>query len=538
MFSKIILCVSAKQLTAGIWRMGNFVSCTQYENNEAGLAKFKLFISSRRNSPIHIIIDAVEEDYRIDTMPHTSGKARNEMLQRKLVQIYRNAPYRTGFFIGREKEKRRDDRFLMMALTNADILTPWINIIDELEAPVAGAYMMPMVTQLLVKALKLKQPHLLMMTRQSSGLRQTYIADQTPRLSRLNPATNIQNDQLNRLYLSETEKTRLYLVSLRMITRETPLHLVYPVTQDLQFDLTQELQEQQGVSAEVISLPVLAKKVGLKAELLSRHPDLLHMHILARSRVSTNLLQEPQIKQYRLLQTKFGLNATSAAIVGFGTLLTFSTLYNTFDIKQQTENAIEQTKIQEKLYHEVSMNFPKTPVPGNDLKTAVELAEKLDQIRSSPEKLMQIVSQELEKQPELMLNRIRWKYTEDSKVSDDLPGGRRTNAEPNQFEPVPPIPPSGLYEIGFVDGEIRNFSGDYRGALESVSTFANNLKQNPSVAQVRITLQPVNTSSQISLQGSTLDQQSQRLDPALFQIKVILKAETPKPAVQETQVKP
>lgn len=184
------------------------------------------------------------------------------------------------------------------------------------------------------------------------------------------------------------------------------------------------------------------------------------------------------------------------------------------------------------------MNFPKTPVPGNDLKTAVELAEKFDQLRSTPGRLMQVVSLELEKQPELMLNRIRWKYTEDSKVSDDLPGGRRTSAEPNQFEPVPPIPQSGLYEIGFVDGEIRNFSGDYRSALESVSTFASNLKQNPNVAQVKVTLQPVNTSSQISLQGSTLDQQSQQLEPALFQIKLILKAETPKPAVQEVQVKP
>lgn len=538
MLSKIVLCVSAKQVTAGIWRLGNFVSCTQYENNEAGLAKFKLFISSRRSSPIHLIVDAVEEDYRIDTMPHTSGSARNEMLQRKLVQTYRNAPYRTGFFIGREKEKRRDDRFLMMALTNADILTPWISIIEELEAPVAGAYMMPMVTQLLVKTLKLKEPHLLLMTHQSSGLRQTYIADQTSRLSRLNPATGIQNEQLHQLYLSETEKTRLYLVSLRMITRETPLHLVYPVTHDLQFDLPEEFQEQQGISAETIPLQVLAKKLGLKAELLSRHPDLLHMHVLARSRVSTNLLQEPQIKQYRLLQAKLGLNATSAAIVGFGTLLTFSILYNTFDIKRQTENAIEQAKIQGKLYQEVSMNFPKTPVPGNDLKTAVELAEKFDQIRSTPGRLMQVVSLELEKQPELMLNRIRWKYTEDSKVSDDLPGGRRTSAEPNQFEPVPPIPPSGLYEIGFVDGEIRNFSGDYRSALESVSTFASNLKQNPNVAQVKVTLQPVNTSSQISLQGSTLDQQSQQLEPALFQIKLILKAETPKPAVQEVQVKP
>lgn len=540
MLSKIILCISAKQATIGVWRLGRFVSCNVYSNDEAGHAKLRLFLSTRRDTPVQLIIDAVEEDYRMETMPHTVGKARNEMLQRKLGQVYRNTTYRTAQFIGREKDKRRDDRILLMALTNAELLTPWMTILDELQAAVAGAYMLPMVSQLLVKTLKLKQPNLLLMTRESAGLRQTFFADQQTRLSRVNPLAGVSEDQVHNVYLSETEKTRLYLVSLRMIARDVPIHLVFPSISQVDTSFIEQLEDQQGISAEIIPLDVLAKKIGLSADLLSRHPDLLHMHVLAKSRISHNLLPETQIKNYRLLQLKWGINSTSAAVTGIAALMALNSLFNTVSIKQQIETAIQQTKSQEILYIGVSRNFPKTPIPGGDLKIAVELAQKFDSLSQTPKRFMTVISEELDKQPELQINRLRWKQTEDAKFTDVLPqGGKAKPQAPGTFQPIPPLPPSGLYEIGFIDGEIRNFTGDYRAALSSVELLAANLKQNKQIAQVDITLQPFNTSSQASLQGSTLDQQSLEKERALFQLKVFLKPEIipPTPVTQPAQVK-
>lgn len=542
MLSNIIICISAKRATVGTWRLGRFVSCTEYDNDTAGHAKFRLFLTKRRESPIRLLIDAVEEDYRAETMPHTSGNARNEMLKRKLSQVYRNAAYRTAQFIGRETDKRRDDRFLLMALTNADLVTPWLTIIEELEAPLAGAYLLPTASQLLVKTLKLKHPDLLLMTRQSAGLRQTYFSAQHPRLSRINPTLGMNEQQLEKLFLSETEKTRLYLISLRTITRETPIHLVFPATFALNPSLAQQLEDQQGITAEIIPVETLAKRVGLSADLLTRYPDLLHMHVLAQGRVSHSLVPEPQLKHYRLLQTQWGINLTSLAIVAIAVLLAINSVLNTFNIKQQIDIAAQQTQTQQIRYMSVSRNFPKTPIPGGDLKIAVELAQKFDSLNTTPKRLMTVLSAAVDKQPELIINRLHWKQTEDAKVTDSLPGTVAAKAAATaQPAPAPPLPPSGLYEIGFVDGEIRNFSGDYRAAFASVEQFAANLKQNKEVADVSITQQPFNTSSKSTLQGSTLDQQSQQTETALFQLKVFLKPETiPVPNALPTsrQVKP
>jgi hypothetical protein len=50
------------------------------------------------------------------------------------------------------------------------------------------------------------------------------------------------------------------------------------------------------------------------------------------------------------------------------------------------------------------------------------------------------------------------------------------------------------------------------------------LKSNPQVAMVEVLQEPVNVSSFVSLQGSTTDEQTIKTQPALFKLKVILKA--------------
>ncbi len=510
--------------------MGRFVSCTQFANDEAGLAKYQLFVSSHPESPVHLIVDAVEEDYRLETMPHSGGRARHEMLQRKLGQLYRNNNYRSALYIGREADKRRDDRILMMALTNSDLLTPWLSILEAIEAPIAGVYLVPMVSQMLVKSLKLNQPNILLMTREAAGLRLTYFADQQLRLSRITPLTGISEEKIQKLYLSEAERTRLYLISLRMVNRETQLHLVYPSIEAPTGDLATQLETTQGVSCEVIPPATLAKRVGLNLSVLTRYPDLLHMHILAKSQMRTNLIPKAQAKNYQLLQTRFGLNLISIVSVSVAALFAISILFNAIEIKHKTEEMATQTDIQKTLYKAVSSSFIKTPVSGSQLKIAAELAENFENLKQNPQRLMVILSQALDAQPEIKINRLRWKQTEDVD-SKDNENPYKDNAQTTVQVPPPPRPPSGLYELGFMDGEIRDFSGDYRAAQASVETFTENLRKNKQVAQVTILRLPVNTSSHVSLEGSTLDNNSQQVDPARFELKLILKPEV-KPEAQ------
>src|SRR4051812_44089027 len=112
MREKLLICVSALQASAAYWHAGRIDQLEQFAHDETGLAAFREFLTPHTNVPVFMMVDAVEEDYRFDTLPHAFGPDRAQMVGRKLRQHYRNTPYMGAWLQGRETSKRRDDRYL------------------------------------------------------------------------------------------------------------------------------------------------------------------------------------------------------------------------------------------------------------------------------------------------------------------------------------------------------------------------------------------------------------------------------------------
>ena len=107
------------------------------------------------------------------------------MVGRKLKQHYRNTPYMAAWLLGRDTGKRRDDRYLFSALTNPDLITDWLQAMVARGLPVAGIYLLPMVSAALLDKLDVKATNLLLVAQHATGLRLTFFRDRQFRLSRL-----------------------------------------------------------------------------------------------------------------------------------------------------------------------------------------------------------------------------------------------------------------------------------------------------------------------------------------------------------------
>ena len=165
--------------------------------------------------------------------------------------------------------------------------------------------------------------------------------------------------------------------------------------------------------------------------------------------------------------------------------------------------------------------------------SALYLQQTIAHYARPPKRMMQTLSNAIEPTPEIQINRLRWVQTNETDPKDDnktqsvTPVPKQAAAAPTQsgFAPDPKL----LYEVGFINGEIKNFTGDYRKALESVNRLSDRLKADSAVAQVIILQGPVNVSSYSSLQGSTADEHAAQLPAALFKLRVILKQEEVSP---------
>ncbi|HSH73650.1 MAG TPA: hypothetical protein VK974_11395 [Methylophilaceae bacterium] len=526
MFEKIILCATSYQLTAGIWRAGKLHSYQVYQNDEQGHTDFTQFLQQHSKTNVYLLADAVEEDYRLESLPHTFGGARRELVERKLSQLYRGVVYRAAHFIHREKDKRKDDLFLLISLNNAEFMQGWVACIEAQQAPLAGVYLLPMMSEVLVQRLKLKATHLLLSERLNSGLRQTYLHNGRLRISRLAP---IPSDMLNRLgyfYLTETEKTRLYLISQRFVTRDTALHMVLPALNESSRQICRAIEQEHGIICESVNLAEVAQDFKLDVKQLELNPELLHMHLLASGSAPDNIAPASLVKHHKINALRKSINVATAFVVLAGLVLSTLYLKQSVDDAAELKQTITDTRMQEHRYNEVAKNFPTTPIPSAELQVAAELNEAISKYSKAPKRMMQVVSRALDKTPDIQVNRLLWMQTNNVNIQDEdraqvTPSVSSTPAAStiSAFVPDPAV----LYKVGFVSGEIKRFSGDYRAALNLVSRFADTLKADPEVQFVEVVQAPVNVSSYSNLQGSTTDEKTALTTAALFKLKVILK---------------
>jgi hypothetical protein len=512
---KIILCVTNQSLTAGLWHGTKLQSYKVFQNEDGDHTAFSQYLSKYPDINVYLIVDAIEEDYKLEALPHTTGNARREIVARKLSQFNRNSVYRAAHYINRDSDKRKDDNFIFVALNNADFMQSWMDVIQAEHIPLVGVYLLPMISQVMVRQMKLMAPNILLCERLSSGLRQTYLHNGRLRMSRLTPMANIKPGQLSYFYLVEIEKTRLYLLSQRLIAGETALQMILPAIDETSDEIAKSISQDQGIECKTVDVLAFAKNSNIKQETVKVRPELLHMQLLANGNIPDNLAPAELTKTHNIKNLCRNINIATLFVILAGLMLSGLYFIQGYQKTLQTEEIAVKTQIQLKQYDLVAQNYPATPVPGDDLKVAVEIAHAIN--NKTPRQLMQVISAALEDAPEIAINRIRWVQSDKVDIKDE------SGAEKDQVAQPTTTGTPQLMQIGFINAEIRRFKGDYRAALASASRFANHLRSDPLVSQVLILQEPVNVSSLANLQGSTRDESTTQHTPAIFKLKVVLK---------------
>lgn len=521
--NKILLYVTATHATAALWRVplffpfaraGRLAQCRTLANDESGWSAFNEMLMSSPGTPVYVVVDSVEEDYRYETLPHARPRARREMLARKLKQVFRNNPFCAAMAQGRESGKRRDDRFLFAALTNPDLLRPWLEIIATRESPLGGAYLSSAVSRALLPALRSDARHLLLVSEQSGGLRQSYFQDLQLRISRLTPLDGVHPPAHVTAYAAEIGKTRFYLNSQRQMSREERLTVYLLYHSEALGELREWLNSDPGFLCHSIGLDQLGAQLGIAPTVFEQSPDALLLSVLALQQPPANLAPVGMQRGFRLHRARlalFGLSALAlVASLGWGAAnqLQQSSLIGRI---AQTEASLKR---QGSLYLEATRHFPNAPTSADNLKAAVEIAQAIRRNSRTPEAAMAIVSRALDASPGVVLQRLRWSR-----------GGAQAGSTGTEASPPPAqlagnqAPP----QVVHVDAEIRPFHGDYRAAMAAIDAFVGRLKQDRAVADAGALQLPLDMDPASGLSGSTNN--GSQPASAQFRVRLVLRQE-------------
>ena len=224
LFNRRALYISTDKLSVYHWDKGELGSSYLFDLDEAGRDNFKRYLKETAKTPMTILVDIIEEEFRHDTIPHVFGSDKQALIERKQSRLFRDASYFYTQNNGREEDGRRDDRLLFMALTNQEILRPWVELLDECKIPLKGILSIPLLLQSYIKTLPDISDHALFVTMQSiSGLRQTFFKKRELQISRLSKLPRFGTESYAPKIHTEVDKIQRYLNSLRLIPSDTLL---------------------------------------------------------------------------------------------------------------------------------------------------------------------------------------------------------------------------------------------------------------------------------------------------------------------------
>ncbi|HEU4843018.1 MAG TPA: hypothetical protein VFT05_02035 [Burkholderiaceae bacterium] len=498
MFHNHLLYLTSEQLCVYHWRLGKLTAGPCFAPDQDGIDAFMDYIAAAPGGPCWLLTDLIEEDYQRVTLPHVSGKAGRQMLQRRLGQQYRATPYRHVSIQGREAEGRRDDIALLSGLTNPAIVQPWIAALEALKAPLAGLYTTTLMSDLLRRKLDLRDEHLLLVTEQSGGLRQSYFRAGQLKFSRLTLAIDRDGAPVN--VAVETGKTLQFLTSVHLIERGDVLHTVI-VTPSVQVERLSALCRNGPETAyRFVALETAAARVGLADT--PRLADMLLLKLLGAELPRSHYTLGAARRYYQLWWARVAMYGASAAILACTLLWAAVSLWRAGEADHAATRMRAETARFERQYQSVMSDMPPAVARTASMKAAVAIERMLAEQGPAPLPMVRMLSEALDQAPLIKLNRLDWHVNlpgagpASSSMPAPADGGATPAPVASQLLGLPTAPPQALH----VEAEIGGPQDDYRAALDAMRQFAQRLAALPHVT-VEIESQPLDTRPNVKLSG-------------------------------------
>ena len=487
--AKTLLFLSAESFHATIWHGGKLGPSQYFSNDANGRGYFSTFLK-QHPYPAYLLVDVIEEDFRMETVPHLSGSARRNLRDRKFEQFYRNTPFRQATVLHRQEEGRRDDEMLFSALTNPQRISPWLDAVLANHIPLVGIYSLPNISTPLLK--DIPSDHVLLLSwEKDAGLRQTYFNNKRLHFSRLIPINT--NSTFSESVATETPRTQQYLKSLSLPPPGEMLDVYIICDGNDRSALQSRLETSSELRYTYLDIRELGKRIKTKDNYSSSDATPLFLHLLANKSPGSHYANSEHTHFYLLWQLRrllFGLAATAITVSALWSGMAFWQAQNyvadTEPFNIQTEHIKQQMQ-------QIQHSFANSTVPAADMKTAVLLTRKLNEYAPPAEEFLKDLTLVLDKFPQIKVDKLAWKTS----AADAAP-----SAYPAQ--------------VMTFEGSLTGFGSDIRQALSYLDRFQQALKQQGyTVTEQKL---PLDISSKGSISG---DARKTDGSSAQFTLKII-----------------
>jgi hypothetical protein len=502
-------------MVAQEWSGRKLASSVYFEPDEQGLDLFSAYLRSFRDEPVRLLVDLIEEEFRQIKIPLLRGSDRSAILKRNYAKYFRTSEYKYAISQSVEKKTRKEEKLLLIGLTNQYLLEPWLKIIAETRTPLSGIISLPLLSEDYVKELKSEHKAIILVSQQvPSNLRQSVFVDGKLVLSRLVPIASFYQGDYASDVLRDIESTQRYLISQRIVERAETV-AVHIVTNKRHFDkLLMRCEKESYFDFTIHEINELLARENIDLGDEQDFSSGLYCY-MATKKLSVNHYAQPKERLY-FQHHRAGLAITAASIalisIGIGMAVTSAAKgYLYYDTIEET-NLIEQ-KYKAK-FNQLSETRIDSTTSTTSMQHIVQAVENIqERYLRDPEEMLAMVSNDISIFSDIRVKKLDWfvSNVSNSMKTDDVVWGKakvkrqRKSAKQDRNAPKPK---KGYFEIVNVEGEFLNFDGNFRYALSAVDDLEKTMSESGKYYSVEITRRPLDIEPNNRLSGDAGAQRS------------------------------
>lgn len=499
-----VLYFTGYRMVAQEWAGHRLASSVYFEPDEQGLDLFKSYLGSFRNEPVRLLVDLIEEEFRQVRVPLLRGSDRRAILNRSFTKYFRTSEYRFAISQSVEKKTRKEEKLLLIGLTNQYLLEPWLRIVEDTRTPLSGIVSLPLVSEAFVKDLPSEHRALILVSQQvPSNLRQSVFVDGRLVLSRLVPIASFYQGDYASDVLRDVESTHRYLISQRIVERADVIGVHILANKRHHEKLTARCEKETGFDFHIHEINALLEQQKIIVPDEQDFSSALYC-FQATKKMSLNHYAKPSERRYfQHYRAGVGLRVAAFTLLALGLMLAATSAVKGW-LYQQTiiETALIEQKYKAK-YNQLSENRIDSTTSTTSMQHIVQTVDILrGQYLRDPEDLMVSISRDISIFPDIRVKKMDWFVSNYS----DTESAREIDWGKPKKRPVvdrsKPKPKKGFFEIALVEGEFLNFDGNFRYALSAVDDLYKTMAESGKYYSVEITKRPLDIESNNQLTGS------------------------------------
>ena len=518
MTAKRIFYITANELAVFYCQKGVVNALARYDATVEGVSEFAQYLAQQPGDPSALLVDVIEEEYRMETIPHVRGGDRNHLLERKLNKLFRRTPFFSAQVQGREKSERRDDQLMCAALTNPDMVELWLAEVRTCKVPLSGIYSVATVTEQLLKKLHIKHDNALVLSLQHDNLlRQSFFHQYRLKISRLSLLSQTDVESCVANVKNEVERNQRYINRLQLLPFNEPMDVCLLSSNERLASYQEAFMDSKLLRHHIIDINEAAQKIGLKMQLQEGQCEWLYAYLASLTTPSVNYAPKEERHYFKMFQMRKGLVAGSVILALSGMLYSAASVLDAWKIREQAEDTAVKVAHMEQRHARAVAALPAVKFSPKVMRSAVEVNRQLSANNTHPQVMMSLLGKELSRFSNIHLDEIRWQAVKpDAQLLDDE--NIIMDDEGNVIEQA--LEDSRLLQVMVIKARLEPQIKNYQSAFNQIEDFISILDRNQHFYKVETVSLPLNVDPASTLMGES--GLTLKNPTAFFEIKVVM----------------